>query len=249
MRKYRVVIIDDEPNARMLLREMIRSFCTELEVVGEARDLPSGVKEIIKHKPELIFLDIEMPGFSGIEIMDFFEEATVNFSIIFTTAYDRYAVKAFKLPTVDYLLKPIEPEELENTVRRFFKRNTTTKIPEKTPLPNQEPSKIAVPTSQGLKVIETENIILIKADNTYSEIYFNDNTKLIVSRSLKNFEDSFVKYPNFFRSSKSYIVNMRYVEEYIKAEGGYLRLKNGYEATISTEKVSAFLSLLLVINR
>jgi two-component system LytT family response regulator len=119
---YKAIIIDDEEMARTLLQGMVAEYCNNVETVDLCKDLPTGVKAIRKHKPDIVFLDIEMPGHSGLELLDFFDENEINFSIIFVTAYNRYAIQAFKLSAVDYLLKPIEVDDLKNAMI-LFERN------------------------------------------------------------------------------------------------------------------------------
>lgn len=255
MKKNKTIIIDDEPNARYLLREMIKAYCPDLEVIAECEDLPKGVKAIIKYKPDLVFLDIEMPGYNGLEILDFFEEdAAIHFSIIFTTAYDRYAIKAFKLSAIDYLLKPIEPDELENAVKRFKKREQSEKeevvaLKDTRISPPNESLRIAVPIGNGIKILLVEEIVYFKADNSYTEVRMKDKSKILVSRSLKNFEDTLSDLPHFFRTGKSFLVNIHYVEEYIKSDGGYLMLKDGLQIPIASERVPQFLTQIAMVNR
>ena len=252
MEKIRTIIIDDEVRARSLLRNMLNEYCEEIEVVADCEDLPTGVKAIRKHKPDLVLLDIEMPGHSGLELMDFFDEADITFSLIFTTAYNQYAIQAFKLSAIDYLLKPIEPLELENAIKRFLKRNDGLKkdqdgIREK--LENLGTSKIAAPTSNGLKFISLDNILYMKADNTYTEIIMDDDSRLVVSRTLKNFEDVLSVNASFYRCHKSYIVNLAHVTDYVKSDGGYVMVKNKYQVAISAEKVQDLLSKVTIVKR
>jgi two-component system, LytTR family, response regulator len=130
--KHKAIIVDDEKMARILLQGMLEEFCPEIAVVDTCQDLPNAIKSIHKNKPDLVFLDIEMPGHSGLELLDFLDEDDINFSIIFTTAYNQYAIDAFKLSAIDYILKPIESEELENSVSRFIKHKSKLSIAQQT---------------------------------------------------------------------------------------------------------------------
>jgi two-component system, LytTR family, response regulator len=244
------ILIDDEPNARMLLREMLKMACPHVQVLAECADLPNGVKAIRKHKPMLVFLDIEMPGHSGLELLDFFNEDEVDFSIIFTTAYHAYAIQAFKLNAIDYLLKPLEIAELEDAVARFSKRHGQSNLPQVRNMSQLgQQRKIAVPSGNTIKLLQPEQILYLKADNTYTEVFLLDGSKLVVSRTLKNFEDSLADDKTFFRCHKSYIVNMAYVTQLNKSDGGSLLIHDHIEVPISQERVQEFIELLSMIRR
>jgi two-component system LytT family response regulator len=243
------IIIDDEPKARILLEAVIKQYCPQLQIVALCEDLPTGVKAIKKYKPTLVFLDIEMPGHSGLELLDFFNEEEVNFNVIFTTAYNEYAVQAFRFSAIDYLLKPIQHTQLIDAVERFIKiqdRQKTTQLKNlkdnlNTAI-NWEDKRIAVPSAQTIHFFKPSEIIMIKGEAAYSEIHLSNGSKLLASRNLKHFEDMLKEIPIFFRSHKSYIINRQQVKEYVKSDSGYLVLSNGMQAGLSTEKVDEFLS-------
>ena len=158
----KVIIVDDEERARVSLRYLISEFLPNVEIVAECDGIPNAVKSIHKFHPDLVFLDIEMPGHSGLEILDFFDEKDLNFGIIFTTAYQEYAIKAFKLSAVDYLLKPINPSELVAAVERYSKINTQKINLLNTNLGRNTIScdkKIGIPMNNGIELINPENII------------------------------------------------------------------------------------------
>lgn len=244
------IIIDDEPLARTLLRAILQQYCPHVTVVAEAGDLAEGVKAIHKHQPQLIFLDIEMPRHSGLELLDFFAPEEINFGIIFITAYNDYAIQAFKLSAIDYLLKPIDHKQLVDAIDRFTKKEDRQLEKLKALSTNiqagndWEEKRIVVPNGMTYKLIRPKDIIMIRGDGAYSEIHLSDQTKLIASRNLKYFEELLSSLPNFFRSHKSYIVNLKSVDEYVKSDGGYLVLQNGLTAGISTDKVDSFLGKL-----
>jgi two-component system, LytTR family, response regulator len=186
-----------------------------------------------------------------LELLDFFDENEVKFKIIFTTAYHEYALQAFKLSAVDYLLKPINPEELVEAINRLAK--------EKHKLDNYSAlrenikqntcKKIAVPSGNSLLFIETETIVFIKGEGAYSEIVCSDNSKLLASRNLKNFEDILCSNPIFIRIQKSYIVNSNFISAYTKSDGGSVILKNGLHLPISADKVELILETIAIIKR
>ncbi len=243
------IIIDDEPKARVLLQAVIDQYCPTIKVLEQCADLPTGIKAIKKHKPQLIFLDIEMPGHSGLELLDFFAPEEVNFGIIFTTAYNEYALQAFKFSAIDYLLKPIQHLQLVDAVERFKKtihENKTSQLLNLKENLNTEVSaevkKIAVPSGQTIHFFKPADIIMIKGEAAYSEIYFTQGKPLLASKNLKHFEDMLKPYSQFFRSHKSYIINRNAVLQYVKSDGGYLSMQGGLTAGLSTDKVTDFLS-------
>ncbi|MFM2337450.1 MAG: hypothetical protein RL115_643 [Bacteroidota bacterium] len=242
------IIIDDESKARLLLKSVITDYCPQLEVVALCDDLPAGIKAIKKYKPALIFLDIEMPGHSGLELLDFFNEDEVDFNVIFTTAYNEYALQAFRFSAIDYLLKPIQHTQLVEAVERFLKKQNVQKGEQLKTLKenlidtsNWESKRIAVPSGQTIHFFKPSEIIMIKGEAAYSEIHLSNGQKMLASRNLRHFEEMLTPIPIFFRSHKSYIINRQAVKEYVKSDGGYLSLTNGLQAGISADKVSDFL--------
>jgi two-component system, LytTR family, response regulator len=243
------IIIDDEPKARALLQAVINQYCPQLQIAALCEDLPEGIKAIKKHKPALIFLDIEMPGHSGLELLDFFNEDEIDFSVIFTTAYNEYAIQAFRFSAIDYLLKPIQHTQLIDAVERFVKKQELQQSSQllnlKSNLNTQqswEEKRIAVPSGQTIHFFKPNEIILIKGEAAYSEIHLSNGNKLLASRNLKHFEDLLKDIPVFFRSHKSYIINRQEVKEYVKSDGGYLSMSNGMQAGISIEKIEQFIA-------
>ncbi|MFN5416649.1 MAG: LytR/AlgR family response regulator transcription factor [Flavobacteriia bacterium] len=240
--KYKALIVDDEKMARALLEGMIAEFCPDIELVESCIDLPSAIKSIHKNKPDLVFLDIEMPGHSGLELLDFFDEKDINFSIIFTTAYHQYAINALKLAAIDYLLKPLESEELEASVARFIKIKSKIdeqqKIALKTNLSTSIHKKIAIHTVSSIRFLDVNEISFLKADGAYTEFYLNSGEKIISSKGLKHFEDVCSEIAYLFRCHKSFIVNINAIDEYVKSDGGYLKMNNKLEVQFSSEKAA-----------
>lgn len=245
------IIIDDEKRARVNLALILREYCPEVNLVAECENLSQGVKAIRKLQPLVVLLDIEMPGHSGLELLDFFDENEVNFSIIFTTAYNEYAVKAFKFSAVDYLLKPIVPEELADAIARVKRQEA--KIHNygilKENINHVHLGKIAIPSGSSLIFIEIDKILFIKGEGAYSEINMEDGKNYMVSRNLKNFEEIFPENSFFFRPHKSYIVNLAHVTSYNKSEGGSLFMKSGQSIPISPEKSSFILDKIKLVKR
>lgn len=240
--KYKAIIVDDEKMARTLLQGMIEEFCPDIELIESCIDLPSAIKSIHKNKPDLVFLDIEMPGHSGLELLDFFDEKDINFSIIFTTAYNQYAINALKLSAIDYLLKPLESEELQSAIARFIKLknkiNEQQKLVLKANLSSSINKKIAIHTVSSIRFLDINDVSFMKADGAYTEIYLNSGEKIISSKGLKHFEDVCSEIDHLFRCHKSFIVNINAIEEYVKSDGGYLKMNNKLEVQFSSEKAA-----------
>ncbi len=241
------IIIDDEPKARVLLNAIIEQYCPKVRIDALCSDLPSGIKAIKKYKPDLIFLDIEMPGHSGLELLDFFDEEEVNFGIIFITAYTEYALQAFKFSAIDYLLKPIQHTQLIEAIDRFSRKREQSQNQQLKALQGNlnvskswEDKRIVVPNGQNYKLLSPSDILMIKGEGSYSELYLQDGTRILASRNLKHFEEILFYIPCFFRTHKSYLVNLQTVIEFVKSDGGYLNIKGGLVAGISPEKVDEF---------
>ena len=247
----KAIIIDDEKRARVSLALLLQEYCPQITVVAECENLPEGVKAIRKFQPDLVLLDIEMPGHSGLELLDFFDENDVNFCIIFTTAYNEYALQAFKFSAVDYLLKPINPEQLSEAIARLEKQKQKVenyKLLKET-IHQDSLTKIAVPSGNTLIFIDTTKISYIKGEGAYSEVFCNNNTKHLVSRNLKNFEDILCLDSRFMRVHKSYIVNFEQVVAYNKSDGGSLELETGIHVPVSPDKAQIILDKIQIIKR
>lgn len=247
----KAILIDDEKRARVSLTLLLQEYCPNIEIVAECENLAEGVKAIRKFQPDLVLLDIEMPGHSGLELLDFFDEKDVNFSIIFTTAYNEYALQAFKFSAIDYLLKPINPEQLTEAIIRLEKQKQKFENFKvlKENINQDSLTKIAVPSGNTLIFLDTTKISYIKGEGSYSEVFNTNNTKNLVSRNLKNFEDILCTDKRFIRVHKSYIVNFDLVVAYNKSDGGSLELESGIHIPISSEKATLILENIKLIKR
>jgi two-component system LytT family response regulator len=245
----KAIIIDDEKRARVSLQLLLQEYCPEVTLLAECENLAEGVKAIHKFKPDLVLLDIEMPGHSGLELLDFFNENEITFAIIFTTAYNEFAIQAFKLSAIDYLLKPINPEELAHAINRVEKqkKQQLNALSENINAENFE--KIAVPSGNNFIILKIANILYIKGDGSYSEVYLKDNSKHLVSRNLKNFEEILGNDKRFLRTQKSYLVNFEEVKSYSKSDGGYLVMSNGATISVSPEKSAIIMERIKIVKR
>ncbi len=243
------IIIDDEKQARISLALLLKEYCPEIEISADCENLPEGVKAIRKHKPDVVFLDIEMPGHSGLELLDFFDEKEVDFSIIFTTAYNEFAVQAFKLSALDYLLKPINPEELVFAVSKLKKQKKDQFSILSENINKEKPEKIAIPSGTDLLLLNISDIRYIKGEGAYSEVFMTDKAKHLVSRNLKNFEDVLCSDKRFMRIHKSYIVNFDEAVSYSKSDNGWLNLKGDVSVPVSSEKINLITEMITIVKR
>ncbi len=231
------VIIDDEQNGRLALREKLKLFCPEVEVLAEAENGKLGLEIIKKYKPEIIFLDVEMPEMNGFEMLTQLPERKAH--VIFTTAYNQYAIKAIKYAAFDYLLKPIDIEELKLTVKKAWD-NDLQEERKKIVATGKSFTKLAIATIDGLHFIPIADIIRLEADSNYTTFYLQNGTKFLSSRSLIEYEELLNDH-NFFRCHHSHIINLNFVSKYIKNDGGEIVMSDGTHVDISRRKKKEFL--------
>jgi two-component system LytT family response regulator len=245
---YKAIIIEDEQNAANLLEEMLRDINSDLVIVEKCGDLPSGVRAIKKHGPFVVFLDIELPMYSGIQLLDFFEPEEVGFKIIFTTAYNHYAIRAFEMCAVDYLLKPIQEHQLRAAVTKLLKLQVNEAL---NPLPVLKQNftegtnkKIVLPVANGYEILNLRDICYLKAEGSYTQIISKNNAGLLASKNLKHFQFVLEGAGNFFRVHRSIIVNIHFVKKLLRNEGAALILETGAEIPVANEKIEELLQLL-----
>lgn len=240
------IIIDDELKGRIALNQKLKDYCPEVQIVGEAGSGAEGIILIEKQTPDIVFLDIEMPRMDGFNML--LQLPQKNFQLIFTTAYDQYAIKAIKFAAFDYLLKPIDIEELKIAISRI-NRLRFSETEKKLDVLNQNMidkntfNKIAISTQNSLLLFEVSDIMYLNATRNYTTIYFKDHPKLIASKTLKDFED-LLPSGIFFRIHHSYIININYIKKYLKGEGGQVELQDGTLLDVSRRKKEEFLKLI-----
>src|SRR6478736_6022346 len=215
------VIVDDELKSRESLKKMLATFCDNVEVCATCQNVAEAIQAIEKYQPDVIFLDVQMQGETGFDLLSAIKD--INFEIIFTTAYSEYALKAIKFSAIDYLLKPIDIEDLEKAVAKIEKRQTVNITEKLTHLiqnlqsGNSDNYKLALPTAEGLTFIKTNEVMYCKASGNYTEIFTSDGKKYLVSRPLKEYDDM-LSNQTFFRIHHSYLVNLHCVKSYIRGE-------------------------------
>lgn len=243
----KAIIIDDEKRAQISLEMILKDYYPEVDLVASCTNLLDGIEAINTLNPEIVFLDIEMPENSGLEIGKFINLNDSNFDLIFTTAYEEHAIKAFKLNAVDYLLKPINPEELVATLDRIKKSKIISLETQEKKCKRIE--KIAVPTSTSLLFIDTNEIIYIKGEGAYSDVIIKDKKNILVSKNLKNFEEIFSTDDRFIRVQKSYIVNFDYITSLSRTNGGSLHLINDLQIPIASDKFQLVLDKITILKK
>jgi two-component system, LytTR family, response regulator len=241
----KVIIIDDEVHCITTLKWTLKEYCQDVQVVATARNGSAGILAIEEHNPDLVFLDVEMPVMNGIDMLLHFDD--VKFDVVFTTAYDRYAVKAIKLSALDYLLKPIDKDELIAAVGKVIDKQTliskqqlgTMQEMHRTKITN----KIALSTLSGLQFVNLDDLVRLEGDGSYCHFILKDKSKITLSKKLGEAEDILKDDTNFFRAHKSHIINLRYVEKYIRGDGGIIVMEDGTSIALSRNKKDEFLNL------
>ena len=244
----KAIIVDDEQYCCETIASLLDDNCPEVELLGIYHNGADALPAIRQHSPSLVFLDVEMPKMNGFEMLE--QLVSINFDIIFTTSYDQYALKAIRFSAIDYLLKPIDREELQIAVQKVVQRSQRTItqqveiLMQKLHQPAKSINKIALPTMEGLQMILVNSIISCEADSNYTILLLKGNKKVIVSTTLKEIEESLEDY-SFARVHRSYLVNLNEVEKYIKGEGGYLIMSDGSNIDVSRNKKENLLKKLL----
>lgn len=244
MEKIKAIIIDDLEDSRNILKQDLSDYCPQVQVIGEADGVVSGLKVIKKLQPQLVFLDINMNDGSGFDLLEIVDQPT--FSIIFTTASDLYAIKAFKFSAVDYLLKPIDIDDLIAAVKKLDSNTAATNDNYeilKTNLSNKEIKRIALHTHEKIHVCSIEEIVRCESNVNYTTFYFSDGSKKMITKTLKYFDQTLAG-SNFLRVHQSHLINVLFIKEYVKMDGGYLIMKDGTTIPISNRKKAEVIKLI-----
>lgn len=237
------VIIDDEFNSRESLKMLLESYCENVEVCALCQNVGEALKAIATHQPDLVFLDIQLQRETGFDLLAQIKDPT--FDVIFTTAFSEYAIKAFRFSALDYLLKPIDPNELQQAVQKAHKKSPQKNLGQLHQMiqnlnTSQQNYKLALPTADGLIFIAVGDIAYCEADSNYTIIHLKDQKKYVVSRTLKEYEELLAEH-NFFRIHHSYLVNLNVVKQYVRGEGGYVVINDNISLDVSKRKKDAFL--------
>ena len=244
----RAIIVDDEPDCCESLSILLKKNCPEVNIAATFYSAERALVGINDIKPQLVFLDIEMPNMNGFEMLEKLSE--INFDLIFTTSYDQYAIKAIRFSALDYLLKPVDREELQKAVKKVLHRlqKPLTRqleiLLQKINHTTNTIQRIALPTMEGLRLVPVDSIISCASEGNYTIFLMKDKQKIVVSRPLKEVEEMLEEH-SFFRVHHSYIVNMNEIDRFIKSEGGYLVMSDGSSVDVSRSKKEILLKRLL----
>ena len=241
------IIVDDEPYSCESLATLIERYCPDIKLLDICYSGADALKAIHEQAPTILFLDIEMPGMNGFEMLQ--KLPSINFSIIFTTSYDQYALKAIRFSALDYLLKPVDREDLQIAVQKAI-QNAEHSLPQQIEIllqklnhPTIPVNKIAIPTMEGLQMLFVENIIRCSSDSNYTMLHLKNKQKITASRTLKEIEEMLEDY-SFLRVHHSYIINLNEIEKYVKGDGGYLIMSDGSNIDVSRSRKDMLLKKL-----
>jgi len=241
----RSIIIDDEPKAQKNLFNLLKEYTPSVDVMAMESTLTEGLKSIEKFEPDVVFLDIEMQNESGFDLFDKVEEP--DFEVVFVTAHDEYAVRAFKYAASDYLLKPIDINDLVETVDRLEKRQDKSQRKDQISLlvdnlknNTNRFDKIVLPTLESMIFVETDSIVRCESLDNYTNFHLQSGKVLLVSKNIKYYED-LLSDRNFFRVHRSHLINLNYIKEYFRGEGGYITMTDGSSVPVARRKKVAFL--------
>lgn len=236
----KAVIIDDERNSRQVLIDMLNKYCVDVKILGEASGCKEGIQLVKEVKPQLVFLDIQMSDGTGFNFIEEIDE--INFEVIFVTAFDQYAIRAIRFSALDYLLKPVNPQELIQAIEKYKERVLAGTISKRLDVLLQniapgkaKPQKIVLSTSEGFHVINPDDIVRCQSDSYYTNFYFIDGKRIIVSKTLKEYEELLHDF-GFVRPHKSHLLNMKYIKSYVRADGGYIVMQDGLQIPVSRRK-------------
>ena len=243
---HKVLIIDDENRTRQLIANMIDSFGFDVQTIPEGENVESGIKAIEKHNPDIVFLDIQMPDGTGFDVLRSIENK--NFVVIFITAHEEFAIKAIKFSALDYLLKPVDPTELEAALKKAIaalkeeSEGSQFEALQKNINPHEK-RRLVLKTQESVHVVDLDDIIRCEADRNYTSFFLSQNKKILVSKTLKEYE-TLLSGHHFLRVQQSHLININYVERYDKKNGGAVVMKDGSEVPLSSAKREVFFQTL-----
>ena len=248
-KKLRTILIDDEENCLDVMQIILEKHCPQVEVVARAANGLQGLKAIITHEPDLVFLDIEMPRMDGFQMLEAIE--TIDFTLVFTTAYDRFAIRAFKFSAFDYLLKPIDETEVIDTIHNIESRLTTQT--ERLSLlkdhyhgdEKKPPERLALAHSKGFQLTDIQAIVSLESDGNNTKVHLSNGTKVSVIKPISAMEEVLQSYEShtFFRVHRQFLVNLKYIKNYLNTEGGQVELFDGRLLPLARNRREEFLNL------
>ncbi|MDP4129529.1 MAG: LytTR family DNA-binding domain-containing protein [Bacteroidota bacterium] len=247
MHMLKAILVDDELNSLQNLQLKIQEYCPSIRIAAQTQRPEEAIELIRQHKPDVIFLDIEMPRMSGFKMLEQMDD--IDFEIIFITAYNHYAINAIRISAFDYLVKPVSIEDLQLTVGRLEEfevkksRERADILKRNLANPKTQEDQMAVPCNDGLEFIQIKQIIRIESSSNYSKLVLQSGKILLVTRQLKDFEELLEDY-RFYRIHHSHLINLNYIAKYVRGEGGQITMRNGDIIDVSRRKKEVFLKLI-----
>ncbi len=240
MKEIKALIVDDESNARSALKGLLEACFDQVNVLGEAKDLPEAIRIIHATKPDVVFLDIEMPGYSGLDILSFFNAEDVKFKIVFVTAYSEFAIQAFELSAIDYLLKPVRRDQMERVLQKLESTQAPQLDALRSNLYKEAERKIALHVGNDVHIVQLKDLSYLKAQRQYTEIGLATGEKLITSKNLMEYM-LLEKMGPFHRISRSFIINLLHVKKILKQSGHVVLMECGESISINADKKNELL--------
>ena len=241
------ILVDDEKNALEMMEWLLKTYCPQVEIVAMCNSAEQGIEAINSFKPDVVFLDIEMPKMNGFDMLEQFDK--LFFDVVFCTAYDQFAIKAFKYAALNYLLKPVDPDDLKVTIERIEERkNVPTREQFDLLLQNihqpakSTPHRIALTTGDGLVFVSTQDIIYCEAESNYTHVILSGGRKILVSKVLKEIDEA-LSGPDFYRVHSSFLININRIKKFIRGDGGYIVMDNDASINISRNRRQEFMEL------
>jgi two-component system LytT family response regulator len=244
----KAIIVDDEERSRKNLAALLADFCEGVEVKDTVKSVDEAVVAIQKHHPDVVFLDIQMQRETGFDLLNRIER--IDFEVIFTTAHAEYAIGAIRFAALDYLLKPIDIEELKQAVSRVENKRKVPSIQEQFETllhnfrtPDTNNYRLAIPFAEGMVFVNMKDVLYCEAQGNYTQLYTKEGKSYLVSKTLKDYENLLIHH-DFFRVHHSFLVNIKEIKQYIKVDGGYIVMSNNAQIGISQRKKDAFLKMI-----
>jgi two-component system, LytTR family, response regulator len=243
----RCILIDDEADSLEVMEMLIKTYCPQVKIEAVCNNAEKGIAAINQFRPDVVFLDIEMPNMNGFDMLEKFDD--LFFDVVFITAYHQFAIKAFRYSALNYLLKPVDPDDLVKTIERVEKKKTAPLKEQMEMLlhhfhnpDKQTISRIALTTAEGLLFVNTADIIFCESDSNYTKVILKDGKKILVSKPLKDLDDTLAG-PDFYRIHNSFLVNLNHIKKYVRGEGGYVIMDDGSTVSISRTRKQEFVEL------
>ncbi|MEO6721563.1 MAG: LytTR family DNA-binding domain-containing protein [Ferruginibacter sp.] len=243
----RCILIDDEADSLEVMELLLKTYCPQVKIEAICNSAEQGIVAINKYRPDVVFLDIEMPNMNGFDMLEKFDE--LFFDVVFVTAYHQFAIKAFRYSALNYLLKPVDADDLVETIRRIEKSKA---VPLKEQMEllmqsvsqtaNQTISRIALTTSYGMLFVETKDIIYCKSDDNYTSVMMTGGKKILVSKTLREIDET-LSGPDFYRIHNSYLINLGHIQKFVRGDGGYVVMDDDTTVSISRNRKQEFLDL------